>query len=90
VGLKEKIATVEGGDSSAKIKSTNPVTDSSVATQTLPELVMPVSKASQISMGQFALYFCQVGHCTRTKNSPWEEELEASLTGGYRPVGSEL
>lgn len=43
--MKKKIATVEGGYTSAKIKSTDPVTDSSAAAQTLPELIIPVSKA---------------------------------------------
>lgn len=47
-------------------------------------------KPHKFGTEQFALHFCWVGHCTRTKNSPQEGESEASLAGGYPPVVSEL
>lgn len=66
--LKKNSVTVEGRDTSANIKGTNPLTNISARAQTLPKVITKPQKF----MGQFNLHFCWAGHCPKAKKSPWE------------------
>lgn len=41
-------------------------------------------------MGQFALYFCWVANCTRSKSSLWRGESVTALANGYLTLASEF